>query len=162
MRHFSPPPPPPSDAAAALEELNAYRVREKLQGELRQDRLELLNKIDAAVRSLNDKMGGVEKSLNDKMGGVEKSLNDKTGGVEKSLNDKMGGVEKSLNDKMGTNFQVMNVSLQAMHTKIDSTKIDISVRAAGYALFVSTVAVSALGLAFEKKVAVVDIKPAPT
>ena len=140
MRHFSPPPPPPSDAAAALEELNAYRVREKLQGELRQDRLELLNKIDAAVRSLNDKMGGVEKSLN----------------------DKTGGVEKSLNDKMGTNSQVMNVSLQAMHTKIDSAKIDISVRAAGYALFVSTVAVSALGFAFEKKVAVVDIKPAPT
>ena len=76
-----------------------------------------------------------------------KSLNDKVGGVEKSVNDKVGGVEKS----MGTNFQ-------AMHTKIDSTKVDISVRAAGYALFASTVAMSALGFIFEKKVEVVDAK----
>ena len=136
MRHFSPPPPPPSDAAAALEELNAYRVREKLQGELRQDRLELLNKIDAAVKSLNDKMGGVEKSLN----------------------DKMGGVEKSLNDKMGTNSQVMNVSLQAMHTKIDSAKIDISVRAAGFAFAGGAAALSVVGFIFEKKVEMVDTK----
>ena len=44
-------------------------------------------------------------------------------------------------------------------TKIDSTKVDISVRAAGYALFASTVAVSSLGFVFEKKVAVVDAKP---
>ena len=104
-------------------------MREKLQGELRQDRTELLNKIDAAMKSLNDKVGGVEKSLNDKVGGVEKSLNDK-----------------------------MSVNFQAMHTKIDSTKVDISVRAAGYALFASTVAVSALGFVLETKVAVVDAK----
>ena len=116
-------------------------MREKLQAELRQDRTELLNKIDSAVKSLNDKVGGVEKSVNDKVGGVEKSLNDKVGGVEKSLNDKM------------------SVNFQAMHTKIDSTKVDISVRAAGYALFASTVAVSTLGFIFEKKVAVVDTKP---
>ena len=120
-----------------MEELITHRVREKLQGELRQDCQELLNKIDSAMKSLNDKVGGVEKSVNDKVGGVEKSVNDKVGGFEKS---------------MGTNFQ-------AMHTKIDSTKVDISVRAAGYALFASTVAVSALGFVFEKKVAVVDAKP---
>jgi hypothetical protein len=117
VRHFSPP-PPPSDAAAALEELNAFRVREKLQGE-RQDRQELLNKMD---------------------------------GIAQFLSDKIGGVEKSLNDKMGTNFQAMNV-------KIDSTKVDISVRAAGYALAGGTVALSALGFFFEKKVAVVDARP---
>ena len=99
-----------------MEELVTHRVREKLQGELRQDRTELLNKIDAAMKSLNDKVGGVEKS-------------------------------------MGTNFQAMNI-------KIDSTKIDISVRAAGYALAGGTAALSALGFFFEKKVAVVDVKPA--
>jgi hypothetical protein len=102
-----------------MEELVTHRVREKLQGELRQDRTELLNKIDFAVKSLNDKVGGVEKSVNDKI----------------------------------------SVNFQAMHTKIDSTKVDISVRAAGYALFASTVAVSALGFVFEKKVAAVDAKP---
>ena len=96
-----------------------FRVREKLQGELRQDRQELLNKMD---------------------------------GIAKSLSDKIGGVEKSLNDKMGTNFQAMNV-------KIDSTKIDIGVRAAGYALAGGTAALSALGFVFEKKVTVVDAKP---
>ena len=94
-------------------------------------------------------MDGIAKSLSDKIGSVEKNLNDKMGGVEKSLNDKVGGVEKS----MGTNFQAMNI-------KIDSTKIDISVRAAGYALAGGTAALSALGFFFEKKVAVVDVKPA--
>ena len=121
-----------------MEELITHRVREKLQGELRQDRQELLNKMD----------------------GIAKSLSDKIGSVEKSLNDKIGGVEKSLNDKMGTNFQAMNVNLQAMHTKIDSTKIDVGVRAAGFALAGGTAALSALGFFFEKKVAVVDAKPA--
>ena len=114
MRHFSPPPPPPSDAAA-LEDLNAYRVREKLQGELREDRKELLNKVD---------------------------------GIAKSLSDKIGGVEKSLNDKMGTNFQAMNINLQAMHTKIDSTKVDISVRAAGFAFAGGAAALSVVGFVF--------------
>ena len=116
MRQFSPPPPPPSEAAAALEELSAYRVREKLQGELREDRKELLNKIDSAV--------------------------------------------KSLNDNMATNFQAMNVNLQAMHTKIDSTKVDISVRAAAFAFAGGTAALSAVGFFFEKKVEMVDVKPA--
>ena len=124
MRHFSPPPPPPSDAAASLEELTAYRVREKLQGELREDRKELLNKMDGVAKSLSDKIGGVEKSLNDKVGGVEKS--------------------------MGTNFQAMSVNLQAMHTKIDSTKVDISVRAAGYAFAGGAAALSVVGFVFEK------------
>jgi hypothetical protein len=120
-------------------------VREKLQGELREDRQELLNT-----------MQGIAKSLSDKMGGVEKSLNDKIGGVEKSLNDKMGGVEKS----MGTNFQAINVNLQAMHTKIDSTKVDISVRAAGFAFAGGAAALSVVGFIFEKKVEMVDTKPA--
>ncbi len=90
-------------------------MREKLQGEQRQDRQELLNKMD---------------------------------GIAKSLSDKIGGVEKNLNDKMGTNFQAMNVNLQAMHTKIDSTKIDISMRAAGYALAGGTAALSLVGFFF--------------
>ena len=128
VRLFSPPPPPPAETAPVLEELVTHRVRDKVQGDLRQDRQELLNKMD----------------------GIAKSLSDKMGGVEKNLNDKVGGVEKSLNDKMGTNFQAMNV-------KIDSTKIDISVRAAGYALAGGTAALSALGFFFEKKV--VDVKP---
>ena len=54
---------------------------------------------------------------------------------------------------MGSNFLAMNI-------KIDSTKIDISVRAAAYALAGGTAALSALGFFFEKKVAVVDAKPA--
>ncbi len=46
---------------------------------------------------------------------------------------------------MVANFQAMNVNLQAMHTKIDSTKTDISVRAAGYALAGGAAALSAVG-----------------
>ncbi len=136
MRLFTPPPPPPPDAVPVLEELVTHRVREKLQGELRQDRQELLNKIDSAVKSLTDKFGGVEKTI----GGVEKNLNDKFGGVEKMI----GGVEKNLN------------------IKIDATKTDTSLQAAAYALGGATLAVSTLGFFFEKKVAVVNIKPAPT
>ena len=132
MRLFSPPPPPPADAAPVLEELVTHRVREKVQGDLRQDRQELYNKIDSAVNSLNDKIGGVEKTI----GGVEKTI----GGVEKTIS----GVEKNLN------------------IKIDATKTDTSLQAAAYALAGATLAVSALGFVFEKKVAVVDIKPAPT
>ena len=94
-------------------------MREKLQGELREDRKELLNKIDSAVQSLTDKIGGVEKS-------------------------------------MGTNFQAINVNLQAMHTKIDSTKVDISVRAAGFAFAGGAAALSVVGFMFEKKVEMVD------
>ena len=119
-------------------------MREKLQGEQRQDRQELLNKMDGIAKSLSDKIGSVEKNLNDKMGGVEKSLNDKVGGVEKS---------------MGTNFQAINVNLQAMHTKIDSTKVEISVLAAGFALAGGAAALSVVGFIFEKKVQVVDTKP---
>ena len=118
-------------------------MREKVQGDLRQDRQELYNKIDSAVKSLNDKIGGIEKTI----GGVEKSLNDKIGGVEKTIGgvDKtIGGVEKNLN------------------IKIDATKTDTSLQAAAYALAGATLAVSALGFVFEKKVAVVDIKSAPT
>ena len=100
-------------------------MREKVQGDLRQDRLEIYNKIDSAVNSLNDKIGGVEKTI---------------GGVEKTIS----GVEKNLN------------------IKIDATKTDTSLQAAAYALAGATLAVSALGFVFEKKVAVVDIKPAPT
>jgi hypothetical protein len=109
-------------------------VREKLQGELREDRQELLNTMQGIAKSLSDKMGGVEKSLNDKIGGVEKS--------------------------MGTNFQAINVNLQAMHTKIDSTKVDISVRAAGFAFAGGAAALSVVGFIFEKKVEMVDTKPA--
>jgi hypothetical protein len=109
-------------------------VREKLQGELREDRQELLNTMQGIAKSLSDKMGGVEKSLNDKMGGVEKS--------------------------MGTNFQAINVNLQAMHTKIDSTKVDISVRAAVFAFGGGAAALSVVGFIFEKKVEMVDTKPA--
>ncbi len=100
-------------------------MREKVQGDLRQDRQELYNKIDSAVKSLNDKIGGVEKTI---------------GGVEKTI----GGVEKNLN------------------IKIDATKTDTSLQAAAYALAGATLAVSTLGFVFEKKVAVVDIKSAPT
>ena len=50
VRHFSPPPPPPSDAAVALEELNAFRVRDKLQGELREDRKDGASQHDAGNR----------------------------------------------------------------------------------------------------------------
>ena len=46
--------------------------------------------------------------------------------------------------------------------KIDATKTETSLQAAAYALAGATLAVSALGFVFEKKVAVVDIKPAPT
>ena len=152
MRLFSPPPPPPADAAPVLEELVTHRVREKVQGDLRQDRQELYNKIDSAMQSLNDKIGGVEKTI----GGVEKSLNDKIGGVEKSLNDKMDVVEKS----MGTNFHAININLQAMDTKIDSTKVDISVRAAGFAFAGGAAALSVVGFMFETKVDMVDTKPA--
>ena len=100
-------------------------MREKLQGELREDRKELLNKMDGIAKSLSDKIGGVEKTI---------------GGVEKMI----GGLEKNLN------------------IKIDATKTDTSLQAAAYALAGATLAVSALGFVFEKKVAVVDIKPAPT
>ncbi len=109
-------------------------MREKVQGDLRQDRQELYNKIDSAVKSVNDKIGGVEKSLNDKMSGVEKSV--------------------------GTNFQAININLQAMHTKIDSTKVDISVRAAGFAFAGGAAALLVVGFIFEKKVEMVDTKPA--
>ncbi len=37
--------PPPPDAVPVMEELITHRVREKLQGELRQDRQELLNRL---------------------------------------------------------------------------------------------------------------------
>jgi len=125
VRLFTPPPPPPPDAVPVLEELVTHRVREKLQGELRQDRQELLNKIDSAVKSLTDKIGGVDKTI---------------GGVEKTI----GGVEKNLN------------------IKIDATKTETSLQAAAYAFAGATLAVSALGFVFEKKVEVVNIKPAPT
>jgi len=118
VRLFTPPPPPPPDAVPVLEELVTHRVREKLQGELRQDRQELLNKIDSAVKSLTDKIGGVDKTI--------------------------GGVEKNLN------------------IKIDATKTETSLQAAAYAFAGATLAVSALGFVFEKKVEVVNIKPAPT
>jgi len=127
VRYFSPPPPPPADAAPVLEELVTLRVREKVQSDLRQDRQELLNKMD---------------------------------GIAKSLSDKIGGVEKNLNDKMSTNFQAININLQAMHTKIDSTKVDISVRAAGFAFAGGAAALSVVGFIFEKKVEMVDTKPA--
>ena len=65
-------------------------------------------------------------------------------GVANSLSDKIGGFEKNLN------------------IKIDATKTEISLQAAAYALAGATLAVSALGFVFEKKVAMVDIKPAPT
>ena len=61
---------------------------------------------------------------------------------------------------MGTNFQAINVNLQAMHTKIDSTKVDISVRAAGFAFAGGAAALSVVGFIFEKKVDMVDTKPA--
>ena len=143
VRLFSPLPPPPADAAPVLEELVTHHVREKVQGDLRQDRQELYNKIDSAVKSLNDKIGGVEKSLSDTIGGVEKSLSDTIGGLEKS---------------MGTNFQAININLQAMHTKIDSTKVDIAVLAAAFAFAGGAAALSVAGFVFEKKV--VDTKPA--
>jgi hypothetical protein len=73
----------------------------------------------------------------------------------KSLNDKIGGVEKS----MGLNFQAVNSNLQAMHTKIDSTKVDISARAAAFAFAGGTAALSVVGFIFEKKVEMVDAKP---
>ena len=127
MRLFSPPPPPPADAAPVLEELVTHRVREKVQGDLRQDRQELQNTMQGIAKSLSDKIGGVEKTI---------------GGVERNLNDKIGGVEKNLN------------------IKIDATKTDTSLQTAAYALAGASLAVSALGFVFEKKVAVVDIKPA--
>ena len=58
---------------------------------------------------------------------------------------------------MATNFQAMNVNLQAMHTKIDSSKVDISVRAAGFAFAGGTAALSAVGF-LKKKVEMVDAK----
>ena len=119
MRRFSPPPPPPSDAATVLEELVTHRVREKVQSELRQDRQELLRKME-------------------------------------SLNTTL---EKTLEKTMGTNFQAMNINLQALHTKIDSTKVDISARAAAFAFAGATAALSVVGFIFEKKVEMVDTKP---
>lgn len=74
------------------------------------------------------------------MQGIANSLSDKIGGVEKTI----GGVEKNLN------------------IKIDATKTETSLQAAAYALAGATLAVSALGFVFEKKVSVVDVKPAPT
>ena len=65
-------------------------------------------------------------------------------GIANSLSDKIGGVEKNLN------------------IKIDSTKTETSLQAAAYALAGATLAVSTLGFVFEKKVEVVDVKPAPT
>ena len=91
MRLFSPQPPPPSDAAADLE---------ALQGELRQDRQELLSKVDSFAKSLEDRL---------------------------------------------------DVLFQATSAKLDSTKAEISMRAAGYALGGATLAVSALGLFLDAK-----------
>ena len=94
MRHFSPPPPPPSDAAAALEELNAYRVREKLQGELRQDRQELLNKIDSAVKSLNDNMGTKFDAVSTKFDAVNTKI--------EAVNTKLDGTKFEISWQAGT------------------------------------------------------------
>jgi hypothetical protein len=89
VRHFSLPPPPP--AGPVLEELFTYRVREKLQGELRQDRQELLNKIDSAVKSVNDKVGGVERSLNDKLGTNFQAMNTKIDSTKLDISLHAGG-----------------------------------------------------------------------
>ena len=91
-------------------------MREKLQGELRQDRTELFNKIDSAV--------------------------------------------KSLDDKMGSKFDAVNTKIEAVNTKLDGTKSDIGLQAGVVALGGATLAVSTLGFFFEKKVAMVDTKPA--
>ena len=99
------------------------RVREKVQGELRQDRQELFNKIDTAVKSLDDNMGTKFDALNTKM-------------------------------------EATNAKIEAVNTKLDGTKSDISLQAGVVALGGATLAVSALGFFFEKKVAVVDAKPA--
>ena len=68
-------------------------------------------------------------------------------------------LEKTLEKTMGTNFQAMNINLQALHTKIDSTKVDISARAAAFAFAGATAALSVVGFIFEKKVEMVDTKP---
>ena len=98
-------------------------MREKLQGELRQDRTELFNKIDSAVKSLDDKMG-------------------------------------ARFDAVSTKFDAVNTKFEAVNTKLDGTKWDISLQAGAVALGGATLAVSALGFFFEKKVAMVDTKPA--
>jgi hypothetical protein len=128
VRHISP--PPPSDAAASLEELTAYRVREKLHGELRQDRTELFNKIDSAVKSLDDKLGSKFDAVSTKF------------------------------DAVSTKFDAVNTKIDAVNTKLDGAKSDISLQAGAVALGGATLAVSALGFFFEKKVAMVDTKPA--
>ena len=88
------------------------------------------------LNTMERSMQGMERSMQ----GMERSMQ----GIGNSLSDKIGGVEKNLN------------------IKIDSSKTETSLQAAAYALAGATLAVSALGFVFEKKVAVVDVKPAPT
>ena len=88
MRLFTPPPPPPADAAPLLEELIVLRVREKVQGDLRQDRQELFNKIDAAVKSLEDKMGTKFDAMNTKI----EAVNTKIDGTKSDISLQAGAV----------------------------------------------------------------------